>query len=224
MRVIVTRPRGQAGELARRIEELGHEAVVCPLIAVEPLGHAAIDVTPYDWVVVTSANGARELLRRRRGPLPRVAAIGPGTAAALRDGGVEPVLVPAVSTQEGLLEALPRPVGAVLLAAAAGARRLLVDELGADFVPLYRTVELQPAPFPAGDLVALASASAARAYGRVGAAAPAGSIGPLTTAAARAAGVDVLAEAPTHDVKGLIAAVEEAVRLRAGWRRGSSRS
>jgi uroporphyrinogen-III synthase len=224
VRVIVTRPRAQAAELARRIEGVGHEALVCPLIAVEPLGDEPVDVDPYDWVVVTSANGARELLRRRPGALPRVAAIGPGTAAVLRGGGVEPALVPAVSTQEGLLDALPRPAGRVLLAAAEGARRLLADELGADFLPLYRTVELEPDPFPDGDLVVLASASAARAFGRVGAAAPTGSIGPLTTAAARSAGVEVLAEATSHDVEGLVAAIEEAVNLRAAWRPGSSLS
>ena len=58
-------------------------------------------------VVVTSAFGAHELLRRARGELPRVAAIGPGTAAALRKGGVEPAFVPRVSTQEGLAAELP---------------------------------------------------------------------------------------------------------------------
>ena len=52
--------------------------------------------------------------------------------------------MPAVSTQEGLLAELPRPAGRVLFAAAEGARTLLVDELDATFVPLYRTRELEP--------------------------------------------------------------------------------
>jgi uroporphyrinogen-III synthase len=95
----------------------------------------------------------------------------------------------------------------VLFAGAEGARRLIVEELDADFVPLYRTVELQPEEAPEGDLVVLASASAARAYGRTGAGIPAVSIGPETTAAARAAGVEILAEAETHDLDGLVAAV-----------------
>jgi uroporphyrinogen-III synthase len=98
----------------------------------------------------------------------------------------------------------------VLFAGAEGARRLLADELAADFVPLYRTVELRPERFPETDLVILASASAARAYAAIGAPAPAVSIGPETSAAARGAGVRVVAEAETHDVDGLVAAVGRA--------------
>jgi uroporphyrinogen-III synthase len=203
VRVVVTRPRGQERELAERLGALGHEVVHCPLVEIEPLGDSPIDVSGYDWVVVTSINGARELRRRIVGRPSRVAAIGEATAAAL--GGAD--LVPAVSTQEGLLAELPRPVGRVLFAGAEGARRLLVEELGAEFVPLYRTRELEPAVAPVGDVVVLASASAARAFGRLGADVPAISIGPQTTAAAREAGVRVVAEARTHDVAGLVAAV-----------------
>ena len=210
MRVVVTRPREQAAELAARLEELGHDVVLCPLIAIEPLGDEPVDVEGYDWVVVTSANGARELLRRRRGELPRVAAIGRGTAAALAAGGVEPALVASVSTQEGLLAELPRPAGRVLFAGAEAARRLLVDELEADFLALYRTRAVVPERRPDGDLVVLASASAARALGALGLGLPAVSIGPETTAAARSAGVDVVAEARSHDVDGLVAAVAQA--------------
>ncbi len=205
---MVTRPAGQEEELVRRLEELGHEAVVCPLVEIEPLGDEPVDVSGYDWVIVTSVNGARELRRRLRGSPARVAAIGAATAAAL--GGAD--LVPVVSTQEGLLAELPRPAGRVLFAGAEGARRLLLDELGADFVALYRTRELEPAWPPGVELVVLASGSAARAYGRVGSAVPAVSIGPETTAAARAAGVEILAEAVTHDLDGLVAAVAAAAR------------
>ena len=203
MRVIVTRPRGQEQELARGLQQLGHEVVVCPLVEVEPLGDDPVDVSGYDWLVVTSVNGARELRRRMRGAPRRVAAIGRATAEAF--GGAD--LVPAISTHEGLLAELPRPAGRVLFAGAEGARRLLVEELDATFVPLYRTRVLEPVEQPEGDLVVLASASAARAFGALGLALPAVSIGPQTTAAARDAGVDVVAEAETHDVAGLLAAV-----------------
>jgi uroporphyrinogen III methyltransferase / synthase len=203
VKVVVTRPRAQAGELADRLRARGHEVELCPLVEIEPLGDEPVDVDGYDWVVVTSPNGAHELRRRMRGKPRRVAAIGRATADAF--GGAD--LVPRVSTQEGLLTELPRPAGRVLFAGAEGARRLLVDELEADFVPLYRTIELQPDEPPDGDLVVLASASAARALGSTGAAIPAVSIGPQTTAAARAAGVEVVAEAATHDVDGLVAAV-----------------
>jgi uroporphyrinogen III methyltransferase/synthase len=150
------------------------------------------------------------LLRRARGTLPKVAAIGPGTAAALAEGGVEPALVPAVSTQEGLLAELPAPAGHVLFAGAERARPLLAQELNADLVPLYRTIALRPDPLPEGDLVVLASASAAEAFAALGLELPAVSIGPETTRAAKAAGVNVLAEARTHDLDGLVEAVARA--------------
>ena len=114
-------------------------------------------------------------------------------------------LVPAVSTQEGLLAELPRPAGRVLFAGAEDARRLLVDELGADFIALYRTRTVRAAQPPEGDFVVLASASAARGY--AGLSIPAVSIGPETTAAAQGAGVRVVREARTHDLEGLVEAV-----------------
>ena len=207
LRVIVTRAREQLEPLASRIEALGHEAVRCPLIELEPVGPEHLDVDVYDWVVVTSAYGARELFRRARGTLPRVAAIGPGTAVALREGGIEPALVARVSTQEGLVDELPTPTGRVLFAGAERARQVLVAKLGAEFVPLYRTRTLHPDPPPAGDLVVLASASAAEALAALGLALPAVSIGPETTRAARAAGIEVIGEAETHDLDGLVEAI-----------------
>jgi uroporphyrinogen-III synthase len=208
VRVIVTRAREQAGPLVDRLEGLGHEVVLCPLIELEPVGPAEVDVSGYDWIVVTSSYGARELARRIRGELPRVAAIGPGTAAALRGAGIAPALVPRVSTQEGLVAELPRPTGRVLFAGAERARRHLVEALDAVFVPLYRTSPLRPDPAPKGDLVVLASASAAEALGSLEVDLPAVSIGPETTRAARAGGVRVVAEAETHDLDGLVAAVQ----------------
>jgi uroporphyrinogen-III synthase len=203
VRIVVTRPVGQERELTARLEALGHEVVHCPLIAVEPLGDDPIDVSGYDWVVVTSANGAHELLRRARGEMPRLAAIGPATAAAL--GGAD--LVASVSTQEGLLAELPRPAGRVLFAAAEGARTLLPEALDADVVALYRTVELRPRALPAADLYVLASGSAARALAALGQALPVVSIGPETSRVARAAGLHVVTEAATHSLDGIVAAV-----------------
>ena len=83
MKVIVTRPRAQAGPLVARLEALGAEVVECPLIEIERISDEPIDVAGYDWLVVTSTNGAEEIARRGRN-LPRVAAVGPGTAEALR--------------------------------------------------------------------------------------------------------------------------------------------
>ena len=207
MRLIVTRPRAQAAPLVAALEALGATVVECPLIEIERLSDEPVDGAGYDWLVVTSPNGADEIARRGRN-LPAVAAVGPGTAEALRAHGIDPAFVPAESTQEGLLRELPRPAGRVLFAAAEGARRGPVDELGADFVPLYRTRLLAPEP-PDGDLVVLASGSAARAYSAIGGSAPAVSIGPETTRAARAAGLSVAREAATHDLAGLVAAVRD---------------
>jgi len=206
VRVVVTRPAGQEAELVQGLVALRHEVVHCPLIEIEALDDEPIDVSGYDWVLVTSVNGARELRRRMTGTPGRMAAIGRATADVF--GGAD--LIPAVATQEGLLAEIPRPAGRVLFAGAEDARRLLADELDADVVVLYRTRELAPAEMPQGDLVVLASASAARAFGRLAVDIPAISIGPTTTEAARRAGVEVAREARTHDVAGLLAAIGSA--------------
>jgi uroporphyrinogen III methyltransferase/synthase len=132
----------------------------------------------------------------------------------LAEGGVEAALVPAVSTQEGLLAELPRPPGRVLVAGAERARPLLAEELGADVVPLYRTTGLRPDPLPDGELVVLASASAAEAFAALGLELPAISIGPETTRAAEEAGMQVVAEARRHDLDGLVEAVARAAAAR----------
>jgi uroporphyrinogen-III synthase len=201
---VLTRPAGRNEALADRLRALGCDVVVCPLVEIEPIASEPIDLTRYDWVVLTSATGARELRSRAVGRAQRVAAIGATTAEAWA-GQVD--LVPAVATQEGLLAELPRPAGRVLFAAAEGARRLLAEQLEADFVPLYRTKSLRPERRLEGDLVLLASPSAARALAGLGAAPPAVTIGPETTAAARQLGVQVVAEARTPDTDGLVAAV-----------------
>jgi uroporphyrinogen-III synthase len=201
VKIVVTMSRPE--ELARRLEACGHEVAICPLIRIESLGDEAVDVSGYDWVVLTSVHGARELRRRLRGEPARVAAIGRATAEAF--GYAD--LVPRVSTQEGLLEELPSPSGRVLFAGAEGARRLLVDALGADFRALYRTVPLRPERFPDGDLAVVASPSAVGALADLGVDIPVVSIGPQTTAAASEAGLRVVAEAERPDAESVLAAI-----------------
>jgi len=203
MRVIVTRPQAQAEPLLNALRAQGFEPIACPVIATEPIDDGPIDVTGYEWVIVTSANGAAELGARHTGALPRVAAVGELTAAALDAQGIAVEFVPTLASQEGLLAELPRPVGRALFVGAEGARRLLADELPADFRAVYRTVELTPAP-PDGDLVLLASPSAATAWAKLGSGLPTITIGPQTTAAADDAGLTVVAEAGTQDVAGLV--------------------
>jgi uroporphyrinogen-III synthase len=203
MRVIVTRPQAQAEPLLAALCAQGFEPVACPVIETESIDDGPIDVTGYDWVIVTSARGAAELAVRHRGALPRVAAVGETTAAALAAHGIAADLVPSLASQEGLLAEFPRPVGRALFVGAERARRLLADELPADFRAAYRTVELRPSP-PDGDLVLLASPSAAVAWAKLGSHLPAITIGPQTTAAALDAGLTVVAEAVTQDVAGLV--------------------
>lgn len=195
MRVLVTRE-----ELAARVRSLGHDAVLCELIRVEPLGDEPVDARAYDWLVVTSRNGAHEL-GRRGVTANRIAAIGPATADALRSHGLQADLVATTHTQEGLRDELPE--GTVLLAAAEGARQ---DVLDADFLPLYRTIELRT-DVPDADVALLMSGSAARALVATGARLPVVAIGPQTAAEARAAGLEVVAVATTHDLDGLVEAV-----------------
>ncbi len=195
MRVLVTRE-----ELVARVEALGHDAVLCELIRVEPLGDGPVDARAWDWLVVTSRNGAHELARRGVSA-NRIAAIGPATAEALRSHGLQVDLVAATHTQEGLRDELPE--GTLLLAAAEGARQ---DVLEADFLPLYRTIELRP-DVPDADVALLMSGSAARTLAATGAHLPVVAIGAQTAAESRAAGLDVVAVAVDHDLDGLVEAL-----------------
>lgn len=208
IRVVLTRARGGNDELAERLRASGLSVVECSLIRIEALEGPPVSASGYDWLVLTSRIAAQLLFARLDGRLPPIAVIGPGTAEAVREHGVEPALVARRSTQEGLLEELPRPTGRVLFAGAEDARPLLATELGADVLPLYRTVPEEVPEFPDSDLVVLASASAARALATLGVAAPCVTIGPVTSAQARAGGLAVVEEAETHDVDGLTAAVK----------------
>lgn len=221
-RVAIT--RAEPGELGARLAALGATVVHVPLIATTApedggvaLAAALARLSQFDWLVVTSANGARAVGAAARDvPAVRLAAVGPSTAAALGELAGRPVdLVPAAARAEGLLEEFPaRPV-LVLLAQADQARPVLADGLAAvghdvEVVVAYRTVERPPtdaetAQLAAADAVVLASGSAARAY--AAAVDPTGAagrpvvvcIGPVTAEAARAAGVEVDHVAPHPD-------------------------
>jgi uroporphyrinogen III methyltransferase / synthase len=208
VRIVLTGTEDVGGRLAEGLTAEGHEVLRCPLVRVEVVDGPPLSLVGYDWLLLTSRHGVEALLRRLEGPLPRVAVVGPGTAEALREHGVEPAFVARRSTQEGLAEELPEPRGRALFAGAEGARDVLVRVLGADFVPLYRTVEVAPEAFPDADLVVLASPSAARALARLRRDLPCVSIGPVTTAEAGRRGLEVVAEAESHDRDGLLQAVK----------------
>ena len=152
--VAVTRARAQASGLASRLRSLGAEVVEAPAIRISPLEGSLPDLRSYDLVCLTSPNGARLLLERmasagidaRALSGARIAAIGPGTAGALREHGLIADVVPERFVAEGLVEALADvPVARALVARAAEARDVLPDALrerGAevDVVALYETV------------------------------------------------------------------------------------
>jgi uroporphyrinogen-III synthase len=207
------------GPFADRLRAEGFDVVHRPLIRIEAVDGPPLRTGGYDWLVLTSRNAVELLFARLEGPLPRVAVIGPGTAEALRARGVEPAVVARLSTQEGLLAELPQPTGRVLFAGAEGARDVLVRELGADFEPLYRTVELRPHDFPEVDVVVLASPSAARALASIRRDLPCVTVGSVTGKEARRCDLTVAAEAPSPDPEG----VTQAVKLAAS-RSVSSRS
>ena len=147
-RIVVTRARAQASGLVARLRDLGAEVDECAVIRIEPLTGAPIDATAYGLVCVTSPNAPRLLLERCGGDARKlagatVAAIGPGTAAALREAGIVADVVAERFLAEGLLEALPSDLHGVraLVARAEEARDTLPDGLRAagaevDVVPL----------------------------------------------------------------------------------------
>ncbi|MGH9177744.1 MAG: uroporphyrinogen-III synthase, partial [Acidimicrobiales bacterium] len=165
----------------------------------------------------------------------RLAAIGPGTAAALAVARLVPDLVPERFVAESLLDAFPDPPaagGRVLLPRAAGARDVLPDDLRArrwtvEVVEAYRT---EPLPIPPeavaevakADAIAFASASAVRSF--VAAAGPGAAppavvcIGPVTAEAARSAALTVAATADPSTLEGLVDAVAAALRDKNGER------
>ena len=204
-RVLVT-GRAAGGGAPGRLREQGVDAVHVPLIEIEPAGDEPIDLAGYDWVVVTSPNGAASSAPRRR-LAPAVGGDRTGDGRGPRRRRRRPSGVDAGGTSRGAAAAGP---GRVLFAGAAGARDVLADELDADVLVLYRTSASSRTSGLHGDLVVLASASAATALGPARRGIPAVSIGPETTRAARSAGVDVVAEAVAHDLDGLVAAVEPA--------------
>lgn len=234
--VVVTRSPGQASELARRLRRAGAEPVEVPTIdIVDPLdGGDALRsalgrLDRYDWIVLTSPNGARRVMAELRDARDlagvRMAAIGPGTAAVLAEFRLVADLIPDRYVAEGLLEAFPGPPttgGRVLLARAREARDVLPDGLRSvgwqvDVVEAYRTVPVQLDSralelVGSADAVTFTSASSVRNFAAAlapGTPVPpvAVAIGPITAREARGLGIDVTAEAAPHTLDGLVAAL-----------------
>ncbi|TLS53512.1 uroporphyrinogen-III C-methyltransferase [Paenibacillus antri] len=161
MRVLVTRAREQASELAGRIDDLGGDAFEWPVIRTVPLPvDAAVGplASPeaYDWLVFTSANGVRFFFDAcvaagvdvRRFARARIGAVGPKTAEALKGRGLLAEALPSAYTGDELgktLASLTKPGERVLLARARVAGAGLPEALRAagaivDDLAVYETL------------------------------------------------------------------------------------
>lgn len=251
-RVLVTRAREQAGKTAGLLRERGADPVVVPTIEI----HAPSDPSPmvdavaqmtgrYGWVVFTSSNGVERLWAevRRQGRDARafggakIAAIGPGTAAALERIGLTADLVPKEHKGEGLAGELTLAIEAhggskprVLLARAEVARDVVPEALRTigcevDDIAVYTTLapprplldalasllegrEIDAVTFTSSSTVDhLCNALEDRAAALLANTCVA-SIGPVTTETARKRGVRVDVTATDYTIPGLVVALE----------------
>jgi uroporphyrinogen III methyltransferase/synthase len=247
-RVLVTRAREQAGRTASLLRERGADPVVVPMIEIHPppdpgpMTDVVSALERYGWVVLTSANGVEHLWAevRRQGrdtrafATAKIAAIGPGTAAALEQHGLTADLVPAIHTGEGLAYELLAAIGdakpRVLVARAEVARDVVPDALRSagcevDVVPVY-TTRAPPRPLlealaalleaqeidvvtftSSSTVVHLCDALEGRAPSLLSRTCVA-SIGPVTTETARKRGLRVDVTASEHTIPGLVGAIE----------------
>jgi uroporphyrinogen-III synthase len=152
MRVLVTRPLGDAQETARRLVGLGHEAIVAPLLEVQFHDGPEVGLEGVQGIVVTSANGARAIARRTaRRDIP-VFAVGRQTAEVARQARFSDV-----RNADGDGAALARAVslwvrpggGALLHASGAEAEGRLAADLEANGFHVLRETLYAVAAAPA---------------------------------------------------------------------------
>lgn len=174
IRILVPRAAGQSAATARAIGLAGGVAVELPVIAVtappDParVAEAVRSLPTYDLVVFTSENAVLRVFAEmhaqgcspRFSGMPRIAAIGSGTEAALARRGAHADIVPSVFIGEALAEAvledpeirriLSLRAPRVLVPRALVARNVLPDRLRdagciVDVVPFYVTHPALPA-------------------------------------------------------------------------------
>jgi hydroxymethylbilane synthase len=243
-RVLVTRAADQAGELASALRRAGLDPIQVPAIAIEldpprgDLDTAAGLLHTYRWVVITSANGARAILKAAERILtelgaPSWAAIGPATRRVLEHEGIEVQFVPSQSRGPAMAAELPVVAGDRVLVVRGDladeelARALRSREAEVDDVIAYRTREapessrvLLREATAHGPIAAVTFTSGSTVRGLVSLATaesidvrslPAVCVGPETADAARVAGFQILAIAPTPDATALAAATGTAL-------------
>jgi uroporphyrinogen-III synthase len=225
-RIVITRP--EAERMADELGRLGAEVTIVPLIEIRAAEGRALEdaidaMASYDWIVLTSVNGVTAVAQGLAGLVghsTRVAAVGPVTAEAIRDTGVEPAFV-ASRASDDIAGGLGEIDGVkILLPQADIAEPHLAEELrgrGAEVeaVVAYRTVLVEPPmwgilPLRIADAVVLASGSACRslaAAGGAGGGAMLVCIGPKTARVAREVGLKVGLVADETTADGIIRAL-----------------
>ena len=241
-RVVVTRTRTQAGTLSGALRALGAECHELPTIRIEPpadlleFGQLVQDCHTYDWLVFASPNGVDAFFKiffkiyddtREIGGV-RIAAVGPATAARLRELHLHVDLQPEEFVAEAIIKAFQKDHTVenekILIIRPEKARDVLSKELtkmGAivDEAIAYRTVPETDATGiarfreEAADLITFASSSAVENFMALKLPLPptlrTASIGPVTSQTMRALGLRVDIEAKRHDIAGLTAAIRD---------------
>ncbi len=240
-RILVTRPRAQAESLVDMLADLGAIAVVFPTIEISApedtrqLDQAIQALSQYQWVIFTSVNGVAAFWERLNALGKtinsfeglQVAAIGPATALALQERGLQPDFVPQEYVAEAILPGLGEVHGRrILLPRADIARKALVtalNEQGAfpDEIAVYRTLPAQLDEDAVNelsqgvDVATFTSSSTVRNFFRLlgeralpllGQAHIA-CIGPITAETARACGLHVDIIADEYTTQGLVNAL-----------------
>lgn len=241
-RIVVTRTRRQAGALTSRLSALGADVLELPTIRIEPptdqraFAELVQDAHSYDWLIFTSPNGVDAFFEtffqlytdaREIGGV-RIAAIGPATAAKVREYHLAVDLQPQEFVAEAVLAVLQKEGSIehqrILLARAEQARDLLPRELtrlGAivDIAVAYRTVPetedvtgaRQRFLTEGADLVTFTSSSTVEHFMALDLPLPpqltTASIGPITSQTMQQLGLRVDLEAEQHDIPGLVAAI-----------------
>jgi uroporphyrinogen-III synthase len=239
IRIVVTRASSKADPLCEKLEALGAVVIHMPAIHISGVsGDDASDallraVATYDWAVFTSANGVRHGLARMRqlatGPEAfrdlRVAAVGPATATALREAGIDVAAMPAVHVGEHIADVVEPIDGRRFLlvrgdiASPALPARLRAAGGHVDEVVAYTTT--MPESMRTGvhglrDVHAITFTSPSTVRGFMASIgddrsglehAAIVTIGPVTSDEARSAGLAVAAEARPHTIDGLVTAL-----------------
>lgn len=239
-RILVTRPRAQAAELAAALRAWGAQPVLFPTVEIappadpQPLERALTRLPEYDWLVFTSVNAVEAVYDRLGAsslspPRPRIAAVGPATAAAVTRRGNRVEFLPTKYVGAQLGRELPDVEGRRVLipqgdqAAPALGRTLETRGALVERVEAYRTAPPeQPDPAELADLAMgvdaaiFTSGSAVRhLFSMLGtdatrlalAGAVVACIGPVTADVARALGLQVHVEPAEHTVPAVVGAL-----------------